>query len=423
MSDDNHDHDHDSNTDEQPDGEDEVEFTPYRNTDDDTGDNEIEPLESLGSDAADPPPEQPNPAPGEPPDQAPYPGMDGAGDEDESEGEGLGTRLFAQFSTAISGSLDVLASLDYVAGLKATFAGAAVLLLVPLAVVLNVLPATWKLYERINLWSAYQMQKASSADAVANVRLKSGKEALRPAKWVPGAEDEKDRSGWKIKGVEGRFDPSVHERDTQRFGKADILHVDTDETEVGTWAEATMDNAIQLDRERYLFRNAVVQAVFDVGRGPAAGNGQPARADGGLDLGELGQFEYELSVQKPGIHEETLVPLSSREGFDGQVVSWTQYNKMKEQRSDQETVRDAKNSAWAAAKLDDIQGKDLFKWVLMLGAIGAVLLFHAEIGAMIAGLTGGGGGGGGAVGGAVSGRLGFAPFARPSNTDENEGEG
>ena len=161
----------------------------------------------------------------------------------------------------------VLAAPDYVMGMRALFATVLVAALLPLSVVLRVLPASWRVYSKINKWSAYQMQKAASADAVANVRLKSGREDIRPAKWVAGDEDEKDRSGWKIKGVEGRFDPSVNKRDTLRYGKADILHLDSDESEVGTWAEATMDNAMQLDRERYLFRDAVVKAVFDVGDG------------------------------------------------------------------------------------------------------------------------------------------------------------
>lgn len=308
---------------------------------------------------------------------------------------------YADLREQVGNLLSKLSEPNYVVGVKGTATVAALLPLAVLSPVVTALPPTWRIYSKLNRWTAYQMQKASNADAIANVRLKSGREDLRPAKWVDGAEDEKDRSGWKIKGLSARYDPSVHERDTQRYGKADILHLDSDETEVGTWAECTMDNAIQMDRERYLFRDAVVKAVFDVGNGQT--NGQ-ARADGG-QAQALDEYSYRMSVQKPGIHEETLVPLNSREGYDGQVVSWTQYQSMKEDRSDQETVRDAKNAAWTAAKLDEIEGRDIFKWALLLGAAGAVLLFHAEIGAFIAGL-GGGDGSGGAVGDAVSGGLG-----------------
>lgn len=42
------------------------------------------------------------------------------------------------------------------------------------------------------------------------------------------------------------------------------------------------------------------------------------------------------------------------------------------------------------------------KWVLIIGLWSGILLFHQEIGAFIAGLSGGGGGGGGgAVGDAL----------------------
>jgi hypothetical protein len=84
------------------------------------------------------------------------------------------------------------------------------------------------------------------------------------------------------------------------------------------------------------------------------------------------------------------------------VVSWNRYQTLKSERGDQETIRDAKNSAWAAAKLDSIEGRDMLKWAIILGIAGFVLLFNAEIGAFIAGLTGGGGGGGGGGGLPVS---------------------
>lgn len=274
---------------------------------------------------------------------------------------------------------------------KAWTTTAAFIPLIVIAPLVSVLPASWRLYHKLHKWTGWQMQKASSADTLANVRRANGHEDVLPAAWAEGAEDEKDRTGWKVKGLgDKRYDSAVHGRTTSRMGKANIIHINEDSTEQGTWTEAVIDNAIQLDRERYLFRDATIEMVLS---GGAAGNAdQTAVADGGAAV-------QNVSIQKPGILHDTLVPIASPNGYDGQVISLNQYDNLKEEQSDQETIRTAKNSAWAAAKLDDIEGADLFKWVLILGAIGFVLLFHSSIAAFIAGLTGGGGG----VGGAVSG--------------------
>lgn len=276
-------------------------------------------------------------------------------------------------------------------------------LLVPaivLSPILTALPPTWRLYHKIHRWSAWQMQKAANADALANYRSSSTQEDVRPAAWVEGEEDEKDRTGWAIKGVaDKRYDAAVHGQSTSRFGKANMIHIDEDSTEQGTWAEACIDNALQFHREKYLFRNATLETdkvvVNEDGQITGLGNGGPeAIADGGSPV------SMNVSIKRPGICEDALVPISSREGYDGQVISWNQYQNLKEQQSDQETIRDAKNSAWAAAKLDEIEGVDLLKWALILAAWSALLLFKDAIAAAIAGIAGGGGGGG-AVGTAL----------------------
>jgi len=290
----------------------------------------------------------------------------------------------------------------------ATGTGTAVLkslMLVPalvLSPVLGILPKSWKVYHKLHKWTGYQMQKAASADALANVRLRNGQEDVRPAAFVEPDEDEKDLAGWKVKGLGGkRYDPAVHGRSASRFGKANMIHVNEDSTEQGSWAEAAIDNALQLNREKYLFRSAHVHAnnlTID-------SDGTPqAVADGGQ------QPATSVTVQQPGVLEDALVPVSSRAGYDGQVISWNQYSTLKNEQTDQEKIRDAKNQAWAAAKLDDIEGADVFKWILIAVGVGAVLLFHQEIGAFIAGLSGGGSGGG-AVGSAL-GML--AMWARPA---------
>jgi hypothetical protein len=273
--------------------------------------------------------------------------------------------------------------------------------LMTLSPLLNALPATWRIYHKLHLWAAYQMQRAASSDAVATIRRRNGKLDALPAKFVEGAEDEKGRSGWRVKGLgDNRYDPAVHGRESARLGKADMIQINEDDTEQGTWTEATMDNAFQLDRERYLFRDATVQVqelIYDV-------EDPSAMADGGVQQSQQANerlTKTNASLSRPGILEDVLVPINSRQGYDGQIVSWNQYTNIKEQASDQETIRDAKNTAWVAAKLDDVEGRDVMKWMLIIGVWSAILLFHQDIGAFIAGLGGGGGGAGGAVGGAL----------------------
>jgi len=303
--------------------------------------------------------------------QADFEVADGIEDEQEAQSESV----IAAAKRRISETVETLVLLIKVAPISPIF------LLSP---ILSALPKTWKIYHKLNRWSAWQMQKSASADALANVRLPSGHEDIRPAAWKEGAEDEKDLTGWKILGLgDKRFDPAVHGRSTARMGKASLIHINADDLEQGTWAECAMDNAIQLDREQYLFRDATVENVISV-----PNNNGRARADGGQM-----QATSEISVKSPGIHHDTLVPISSREGYDGQIISWDQYSNLKSEQSDQETVRSAKNSAWAAAKLDDIEGRDLLKWVLIIGIWSAILLFHQDIGAFISGLAGGGDGG------------------------------
>lgn len=257
--------------------------------------------------------------------------------------------------------------------------------------VLSVLPGSWRLYHKINQWSAYRMQKAAGADGVANVRRSNGHEDLLPAKWVEGAEDDKDRTGWRVKGLGGkRYDPAKHGRSTQRYGKASMLHVDEDATSIGSWAEPTMDNAIQLGREQYLFRDAQMLHVT------VDGDEEPQRA-----LADGGATQSHVSVDAPGVLQDCLVPINSRPGYDGQVISWNQYTSLAQEKADQDRIRDAKNAAWTAAKLDDMDGMDVLKWMIIIGIWSAILLFHQDIGAAISGLTSGGGGGGGAVGNAL----------------------
>lgn len=296
---------------------------------------------------------------------------------------------YETLQTRVRGGLNRLTAPDYVTGVKTLGAILWLLPILALSPLVRALPASWRLYRRLHRWSAWQMQKAASADALTLTRRSNGKLDTLPAKWVEGAEDEKDRTGWRIKTLgEKRFDPAVHGNETARFGKADMVPVSEDTTELGTWAEATMDNAFQLDRERYLFRDAKVtieQLVYDV-QDPAAG----AMADGGTADPTQQIRTQDVSLSKPGVLEDVLVPVTSRSGYDGQVVSFDQYSNLKSEQSDQETIRDAKNQAWAAAKLDDIERADMLKWLIAIGVWSFILLFHQDIGAFIAGLSGSG---------------------------------
>ena len=292
-------------------------------------------------------------------------------------------------------------STEWIGLTRATLYGIALLPLILLTPIIRVIPMSWKLYHKLHIWSAWQIQRAANADALANVRHPNDKEDVLPAAYVEGDEQGTERTGWKIKGLgDKRYDPSVHGGSTSRMGKADLIHVNEDDLEQGTWTEATIDSAFQLDRERYLFRDASVNVVEQtVATDPSLNGGDGAAvADGGVDVDGDGGIEYQtvgydVSIRQPGVLEDVLVPLQSRTGYDGQLVSWDQYSNLKEEQADQETVRDAKNAGWMAAKLDDIDGTDLIKWAIILGIAGAVLLFNQDIGAAISGIAGGGGSG------------------------------
>lgn len=318
--------------------------------------------------------------------------------DDEGEADDSGPRIHQRVAAGINRRLDQLLARDYISGAKAAVLGVVLIPLALLTPVVRALPGTWRLYHKLTKWAAYQMQKAASGHAIANVRRSNGKEDILPAAYVEGGGDEKGLSGWKIKGLgDKRYDPSVHGQTTARMGKADVIHVNEDDTEQASWAEATVDSAIQLDRERYLFRDATVnieQWEYDVDAG------QQAVADGGTAEPQATRFQQNVSVESPGVLSDVVVPLASRDGYDGQLVSWVQFQNTKQEQTDQESLRDAKNSAWAAAKLDDIEGADMLKWALIIGAWSAMLLFKDSIAAFIGGLSGGGGGGG-AVGGAL----------------------
>lgn len=280
---------------------------------------------------------------------------------------------------------------------------------------LKPLPFSWKIYHKINRWSAYKMQRASGADAIANVRRSSGREDMLPASVVDGSEDGKELGGWKVLGLGNkRYATGVMGGQSNRYGKADLIHINEDDLEQGSWAEAAVDRAIAAGREQYLFRNAELDVVVDVtgvdnpesleypGRRVQVDgddSGEETAADGGYV-----QQVTDVDIRRPGVLEDALVPLNSRTGYDGQLISWNSYQNLKAEQADQDQLRDAKNSAWVAAKLDDVSERDLFKLALIGAAILAMALFHGDIGAAISSFGSGGGGGGG--GAAVPG-LGF----------------
>jgi len=282
------------------------------------------------------------------------------------------------------------------AQLKAWVGTISILPLVTLAPLLRVLPASWRLWHKLHHWAAWQMQKAAGADALANVRRPNDREDILPAAYVQGDEDGRDVTGWKVKGLgDKRYATGIRGGASSRMGKADLIHINEDDLEQGSWAEAAIDTAIATNREQYLFRDAELEAHFNVV--PSAVGDDGALADGGQP--EHDAILQEVTPKRPGVLEDVVVPVTSEGGYDGQQVSMTQFSNLKQEQSDQEQIRQAKNAGWMAAKLDEIGKGELFKWILIACVVGAVLLFHAEIGAFIAGLGGGGGG----VTGATSG--------------------
>lgn len=317
------------------------------------------------------------------------------------------------YQTQLAESVGSVRSVEWYGLLKAGVYGLLLLPLMLLTPIVRAFPMSWKLYHKLHLWTAWQMQKAASADAIANIRRPNDKEDVLPAAFVEAGEDDRERTGWKIKGISGkRYDPGIRGGSSSRLGKADMIHINEDDLEQGTWAEAVMDSALQFNRERYLFRDAQITEVTEVVATDPSLGGDTAVADGGVDLNGNGvqhqPVKRRISIDSPGIHEDTLIPLDSRTGYDGQIVSFEQYSNLKNEQADQETVRDAKNAGWMAAKLDDIGKGDLIKWAIIIGVAGLILLFHQDLGNAISSF--GGGGGGGSV--APSAGLGLIPLIK-----------
>ena len=321
---------------------------------------------------------------------------------DEEESSKSPNKKAESYRAQLGAAVDGVKSTEWLGLTKAGIYGVLLIPMMLLTPIVRIMPMSWKLYHKLHLWSAWQMQKAAGADAIANIRHPNDKEDVRPAAFVEGGEDDRERTGWKVKGIdEKRYDPSIRGGSSTRLGKADLIHINEDDLEQGTWVETVMDSALRFNREQYLFRDAkVTETTKVVPTDPSLGGGQTPVADGGVDVnGNEEGVNYQpvsrhISIDSPGVHEDTLIPLTSRGGYDGQLVSFEQYRHLKNEQADQETVRDAKNAGWMAAKLDDIGKGDILKWAIIIGIGGIILLFHQDIGAAISSFGNGGGGGG-----------------------------
>ncbi len=196
------------------------------------------------------------------------------------------------------------------AQVRAWVSGVSLVPLLMLTPLLRVLPASWRIYHKLHHWAAWQMQKAAGADALANVRRPNDKEDVLPAAYVEGDEDGRDVTGWKIKGLgDKRYATGIRGGASSRMGKADLIHINEDDLEQGSWAEAAIDTAIATNREQYLFRDAELEAQFNVMPGAADG----ARADGGEPQNQA--ILQEVTPKRPGVLEDVIGARHLRSGL------------------------------------------------------------------------------------------------------------
>lgn len=277
------------------------------------------------------------------------------------------------------------------ATLGATLRSIPLVPVIVLSPVFDALPPAWRIYHKVTRWGIWHMQKAANASKIANVRLSGGGEDLLPADYVESDETDKERSGYQIKGVDGkRWDPNGH---SERMGKAEIIHVNEDDPDQATWAQTALEEAINAGREKYLFADADLTVTIDGTEMDHLLSADSPTDAGAIPDGGVSQLPRELrhvTVDKPGVLHDALVPLASPDGYEGTVVSWSKYSQLKDEKGDQSRIREAKNQAWTAKALEDVDKSGILKKLLLLAGWSALLLFHEDIGSAIAGFGGGG---------------------------------
>lgn len=239
----------------------------------------------------------------------------------------------------------------------------------------------WKALAKTSLHSYY---KRSGADRIALEKRPNGDLELTPVKWRPPEtlDELEDRPGWKAKGQDKVWEPVAEGQTGARIGKTPVVPVDAQSWRDSSWAEASVAEAVDLDRWRPLFNvtSADLRATVDM-----QGQGGQAVADGGV-------ANVEFDPRDSPVFEDAIIDISSPSEYDGKAVSFDKVKELYAEKTTTDEMQKQEDRGFLAGRSKE----NLKSWMLKILLIGGAVAVAGLIGPeLISGLLGGGGGGGG----------------------------
>jgi hypothetical protein len=250
--------------------------------------------------------------------------------------------------------------------------------------VFRLLPFGARFWKRLAERSLYYYHKRSGGDRLALEKRPNGQIELTPVKWRPPEtlDELEDRPGWKAKGKDKVWEPVAEGQTGGRIGKTPVVPVDAQSWRDSSWAEASVAEAVDLDRWRPLFNveAADLRATVDM-----QGQGGQAVADGGV-------ANVEFDARDSPVFEDAIIDISSPDEYDGKAISWWKVKELYGEKTTTDEMQKQEDRGFLAGRSKE----NLKSWMLKILLIGGAVAVAGLIGPeLISGLLGGGGGGGG----------------------------
>jgi hypothetical protein len=252
--------------------------------------------------------------------------------------------------------------------------------------VFRLMPFGARFWKRLAERSLYYYHKRSGGDRLALEKRPNGQIELTPVKWRPPEtlDELEERPGWKAKGKDKVWEPTAEGQTGARIGKTPVVPVDAQSWRDSSWAEASVAEAIDLDRWRPLFNveAADLRATVDM-----QGQGGQAVADGGV-------ANVEFDPRDSPVFEDAIIDISSAEEYDGKAISWWKVKELYGEKTTTDEMQKQEDRGFLAGRSKE----NLKSWMLKILLIGGAVAVAGLIGPeLISGLLGGGGGGGGSI--------------------------
>lgn len=209
-------------------------------------------------------------------------------------------------------------------------------------------------WQGLTEFAVYRHQKATGADAVA---LYHGPTGITPlaVKWQDGDETEDER-GWRVLQDDSVIHPGTEGRDTERFGKANVLIVDGSTAQSARPFELSVAEALDLENVEGLIEGAEVNFqqidVWPQDPEEFSAGGQ-AVADGGVAEPELvdRQTDMTLHASEAGL-ADSIVTLR-----DQTRISVRKYRDFLKEQVGSERLKLAEDRGFAAGVGQDGTGE------------------------------------------------------------------